>query len=363
MEFELSADQRALAEAAADLLEGMASSERVRALVGPGTGEEGGAGQDLAEPLDRELWRAMADQGWLGIEVPESEGGLGLGMVEVAVLCEQLGRRVAPAPFVPNVLCVGALGVACRDDEVSEAVRDELGPFVESLSEGRAIGCVAFADRSVTARSDGDRWLLTGRPEPTQYAPVADVAVVVAEDAVYALSFAGSERPPQQPSMDRTRPLGWLTFDATPAWRLGGPEVSALLADRAATACAAQLLGASERALEMSVEYAKVRRQFGHPIGSFQAVKHRLADALVDVEAMRSSAYYAAWCLASGDRDASVAASMAKAWCSDASRRVMASAMQVHGGIGFTWEYDLHLYVKRAQLDATSFGSASFHRD
>jgi alkylation response protein AidB-like acyl-CoA dehydrogenase len=163
--------------------------------------------------------------------------------------------------------------------------------------------------------------------------------------------------------MDRTRPLAWLDLDATPAWRIGGPDAAALLLDRAATAASAQLLGSSERALEMSVEYAKDRRQFGHPIGSFQAVKHRLADALVDVEAMRSSVYYAAWCLASDDPDASLAASMAKAWCSDASRRVTTSAMQVHGGIGFTWEYDLHLYVKRAQLDATGFGSASFHRD
>jgi alkylation response protein AidB-like acyl-CoA dehydrogenase len=362
MEFELSSDQHALAEAAADLLEGMASSERVRALVGPGTAGDG-AGADLAEPFDPDLWRAMAEQGWLGIEVPESEGGLGLGMVEVAVLCEQLGRRVAPAPFVPTVLCLGALDAAGRDDEVSQEVVGELGHFAEMLSEGRGIGCVAWADSTLTARSERGRWLLTGRPEPTQYASVADIAVVATDEAVYAQILGEGKRPPHEASMDRTRPLGWLTFDSTPVWRIGGADAAGRLLDRAATAAAAQLLGASERALEMSVEYAKVRRQFGHPIGSFQAVKHRLADALVDVEAMRSSAYYAAWCVATGDPETSVASSMAKAWCSDASRRVMASAMQAHGGIGFTWEYDLHLYVKRAQLDASSFGSAAFHRD
>ncbi len=362
MEFELSADQRALAEAAADLLEGMAAGERVRAVVGPGTDGDG-APRAAVEPFDRELWQAMAEQGWLGVELPEEAGGLGLGMVEVAVLCEQLARRVAPAPFVPTVLCLGALETARRDDELPSRVREELASWIAALSEGRSIGCVAWADGSTTARSEGDRWLLDGRPEPVQYASVADLAVVATDDGVYALPLGDAERPPSQPSMDRTRPLAWLPLDATPAWRIGGLGAASLVLDRAATAASAQLLGASERALEMSVEYAKVRRQFGHPIGSFQAVKHRLADALVDVEAMRSSAYYAAWCLGSGDPDASLAASMAKAWCSDASRRVMATAMQVHGGIGFTWEYDLHLYLKRAQLDASTNGSAAFHRD
>jgi alkylation response protein AidB-like acyl-CoA dehydrogenase len=123
------------------------------------------------------------------------------------------------------------------------------------------------------------------------------------------------------------------------------------------------MLGAADRVLSMTVEYAKDRVQFGKPIGSFQAVKHMLADALVDVEGMRSTVYYAAWCVAADDRDRSLSASMAKAWCSDASRRVMGTGLQVHGGIGFTWEHDMHLYVKRAQLDQVSFGDAAFHRD
>jgi alkylation response protein AidB-like acyl-CoA dehydrogenase len=123
------------------------------------------------------------------------------------------------------------------------------------------------------------------------------------------------------------------------------------------------MLGAADRVLAMSVDYAKERQQFGRPIGSFQAVKHRCADMLVDVEGMRSSAYYAAWCIGAGHADASIAASTAKVWCSDASRRVMASGLQVHGGIGFTWEHDLHLYLKRAQLDQLRFGDAVFHRD
>jgi alkylation response protein AidB-like acyl-CoA dehydrogenase len=123
------------------------------------------------------------------------------------------------------------------------------------------------------------------------------------------------------------------------------------------------MLGGALRVLDLSVEYAKDRVQFGRPIGSFQAVKHRCADMLVDVEGMRSTTYWAAWCLAAGDPEASIAASTAKVWCVDASKRVMASALQVHGGIGFTWEHDLHLFLKRAQLDQLSFGDAPFHRE
>jgi alkylation response protein AidB-like acyl-CoA dehydrogenase len=123
------------------------------------------------------------------------------------------------------------------------------------------------------------------------------------------------------------------------------------------------MLGGAARVLELAVDYAKDRVQFGRPIGSFQAVKHRCADMLVDVEGMRSTSYWAAWCIGAADPDASIAASTAKVWCSDASKRVMASALQVHGGIGFTWEHDLHLYLKRAQLDQLSFGDASYHRE
>ena len=189
------------------------------------------------------------------------------------------------------------------------------------------------------------------------------MAVVVAAGGVYAVDLRSEGRPDPVPAMDRTRELGVLAFDGTPARPLGGHDAVALLLDRAATLASAEMLGAADRVLSMTVEYAKDRVQFGKPIGSFQAVKHMLADALVDVEGMRSTVYYAAWCAAAGDPDRSLAASMAKAWCSDASRRVMAAGLQVHGGIGFTWEHDMHLFVKRAQLDQVSFGDAAFHRD
>jgi alkylation response protein AidB-like acyl-CoA dehydrogenase len=169
-------------------------------------------------------------------------------------------------------------------------------------------------------------------------------------------------RPSAEAAMDLTRPIAWLELDRVDAWRIGGSDTVTALLDRGATATALEMLGGASRAMEMAVEYAKERVQFGRPIGSFQAVKHRCADMLVDGEGMRSTAYWAAWCLGADDPDQSIAASTAKAWGSDASKRVMASALQVHGGIGFTWEHDLHLFLKRAQLDQLSFGDAVEHR-
>jgi len=163
--------------------------------------------------------------------------------------------------------------------------------------------------------------------------------------------------------MDGTRVLSWLTFDGAPATYLGGESLATEIVDRGAVGASAEMLGGADRVLEMAVQYAKDRVQFGQPIGSFQAIKHRCADMVVDVEGMRSATWYAAWALSAGDPDASAAASTAKVWSSDAAKRVMASGLQVHGGIGFTWEHDLHLYMKRSQFDRLSYGDAVFHRE
>jgi alkylation response protein AidB-like acyl-CoA dehydrogenase len=382
VDFDLSADQLALRDAAAALLDRFAGHDALRARVGDGVvvgtlpgapGEDEGAPHDgtpaagVPRGYDATVWSAMADQGWLALEVPEDEGGLGLGAVEVAVLCEQLGRRLVAAPYLPSVLVLGALsGEEARADSGTKEWR-------EALAEGTAVGCVAFAPRpgqvsvsvsgSDSDSGSGGAVRLTGRTGPALYAPSADVAVVVTDRGLYAVDQQTEGRPEPVAAMDRTRELGELALDGTPARHLGGPEAATLLLDRAAALTSAEMLGAADSVLTMAVGYAKDRVQFGKPIGSFQAVKHMLADALVDVEGMRSTVYYAAWCAAAGDEDRSVSASMAKAWCSDASRRVMACGLQVHGGIGFTWEHDMHLYLKRAQLDQVSFGDAAFHRD
>ncbi|HUF85376.1 MAG TPA: acyl-CoA dehydrogenase family protein [Acidimicrobiia bacterium] len=344
MNFDLSDDQLALRAGARELLDGLASTTQVRAVMDAGGG------------FDAQLWKAMVEQGWAGVDVPEDQGGLGLGTVEVAVLLEEVGRHAAPAPFASTVLALGALVGSARSDDV------------DRLLSGEAIGCVAWSARTgaVSAEGGGDQWQLRGRPDPVPYAPSASVAVVVAEGpdgpGLFAVDLDAIGVPPREPAMDQTRELGWLELDGAPATRIGDADAVEALLDRGAAYASAEMLGGADRAMDMAVEYAKERVQFDRPIGSFQAIKHRCADMLVDVEGMRSCAYWAAWCIGAGDSDASVSASTAKIWCSDASRRVMASALQVHGGIGFTWEHDLHLFLKRAQLDQLTFGDASFHR-
>jgi alkylation response protein AidB-like acyl-CoA dehydrogenase len=369
VDFDLSADQQALRDAAAALLEGKAGHDALRARVGtgaivgtlPGAGEASAAATtDAPHGYDVAAWDAMAEQGWLAIELPEDEGGLGLGLVEVAVLCEELGRRLVAAPFLPSVVALGAL--SDHDARATAATKE----WREALSAGSAIGCTVFAPpgRIAVAESSPEGEVrLRGEAPPAPYAPSADVAVLVCDDGTYAIDLRATGHPEPLAVMDRTRELGTLRFDGTPALRLGGADAATRALDRAATLVSAEMLGAADHVLTMSVEYAKDRVQFGKPIGSFQAVKHMLADALVDVEGMRSTVYYAAWCAAADDPERSLAASMAKAWCCDASRRVMGTGLQVHGGIGFTWEHDMHLYVKRAQLDQVSYGDASFHRD
>ena len=323
MDFELSDDQRALQDAAADLLGSLSTTEQVRAMA------------TKEEAYDSGLWKAMVDQGWTGVERPEAQGGLGLGMVEAAVLAEQVGAHLAPAPIVENLLAVAAL-----------VNTDAADTWIERLVTGDAVACVAW------------------RPDiPVAYAPIADLAVVIDREEVKLVDRAGGPTIEREPAMDLTRPLGWLRLDMSKATRIGGTAEAVHLLDRGATLYAAALLGGAARVLDMATEYAKERVQFGKPIGSFQAVKHRCADMLVDVEGMRSTAYWAAWCLSAQDKEASIASSTAKTWCSDAARRVMASGLQVHGGIGFTWEHDLHLFVKRSQLDQINFGDGAYHRE
>ncbi len=361
MDFELSDDQRALQDAATSLLDDRCPVSRVRQVA------------DQTGQLDDLLWAAMAEQGWLAVELPEVVGGLGLGLVETVVLCEQVGRHLAPVPFLGTVLTGVAL-VAALDDGVIEPTT-ALGEvavesWIEQLGAGDAVGAVAWSRRpgAVTARRDvGGGWTLSGRTDLVVYGPSADLVVVFAEaegsPALFALAPLGPERPTAEPAMDRTRSVGWLSLDDRRALRLGGADRAGDLLDRAATATSAEMLGAADRVLEMTVAYAKDRVQFGRPIGGFQAVKHRCADMLVDVEGMRSATYYAAWAVGAADPDARAAASVAKVWCSDAARRVMASGLQVHGGIGFTWEHDLHLFLKRSQLDQMAFGDAGLHRE
>ena len=328
VDFDLSADQVALRDAAAALLDDRCDMAAVRRAC-----DSGG--------FDADLWAAMVEQGWTGIAVPEPLGGIGLGTVEAAVLLEQTGAHLAPVPLLQQLAALAVLAD---------------GPWGERLLSGEAVACVA---RTPLARAgDGS---VSGRPEPVIYGARADVLVAPSGDELVAVDLAGVARSPE-PAMDQTRELAWIHLDAAPAVTAGGEEEAAAHLDRGAVFHSAEMLGGAETVMNLAVEYAKVREQFGRPIGSFQAVKHRCADMLVDVEGMRSAAYHAAWALGAGGSDAAAAAATAKIWCSDAAVRVAESALQVHGGIGFTWEVDVHLYLKRAQLDGVSFGDARHHR-
>lgn len=345
MDFELSDDQVALRDAARDLLDDEASATRVRATF------------DATAAPDGRCWAQIVEQGWLAVEVPEADGGLGMGAVEVAVLAEEVGRHAAPVPFVSCVLARAALAAAGD-------VR------ADAIVSGDAVGSVAWWNEknAVSAAREGDRWVLSGRPDPVPWAPIASVCVIAARDGgdlgLYAVDLDATGRPGAEPAMDRTRSTGWVHLDRTAAERIGDADaVERYVVDRGAVFTAAELLGGADTAMSMAVDYAKERVQFNRPIGSFQAVKHRCADMLVDVEGMRSTVYWAAWALAADDADQSVAASTAKTWCSDAAKRVMASSLQVHGGIGFTWEHDLHFFMKRSQLEQLRFGDAGHHRD
>ena len=252
MDFELNDDQQALRDAARELLDGRSSSAQVRATF------------EAEAPWDAELWKAMVDQGWTGIAVAEDAGGVGLGWVEVAVLLEEVGAHVAPAPILQQIVALDALTAT---------------PWAEPLLAGDVIACVAAS----------------GAREVVPYAPSAEVAVCVRGNELVA--FVPSSA--REPAMDVTREVGWLDPSAaTDVTVLGGVDTVSAFVDRGAMAYAAELLGGAQRLLDLSVEYAKDRVQFDKPIGSFQAVKHRLADMLVDVEGMRSAVYYAAWCIA-----------------------------------------------------------------
>jgi alkylation response protein AidB-like acyl-CoA dehydrogenase len=327
VDFDFSAEQNDLREAARALLERYGSRAAVRHIVGDPS--VAGAERPSDHSFDRALWGHLAAQGWLGIELPAEVGGTGLGTVESCILAEEVGRAMAPVPFLPTVLAATALHRAGETEESAHLV------------DGSHIGCVAFED------------------QPAVAAPIADVVIRARGDRLEVVDV-GAVR--HEPAMDRTRPVGWIDADA-PGRALGDADAVADLVDRAAVGTAAQMLGGAVAMLELATDYAKTREQFGRPIGSFQAVKHHCADMVVDVECMRSALWWAAWSVQEGEPDASIAASSAKAWCAAAGVRVIETALQVFGGIGFTWEHDAHLYLKRAQLDALTFGGARAHRD
>lgn len=323
MNFDFSDDQQAIKRTAHDLLERRFKPERLRELA------EG-------EAYDDEVWGELCELGWPGIFLAEADGGQDLGTVELAILGEELGYALAPVPFLSNA----AAGLVLA--EAGSAEQKER--WLPGIASGEARGTVGVV-------SNGEAGLV---PD----AESAQLIVLLDGDSGTLIEAGSADVEPFQ-TIDLTRRFGRVRADGgEPLAGDPGPA-----RDRIAVAMAAELVGVAQRAMEMAVEYARERKQFGRPIGSYQAVSHPCAQMLLEVESARSITYYAAWTAESEPESLALAASMAKAYASDAGWRVSAASLQVHGGIGFTWEHDLQFFLKRARTDGQLFGSASEHRE
>jgi alkylation response protein AidB-like acyl-CoA dehydrogenase len=325
---------------------------------------------------DPAVWRQMAGQlGLQGIAVPEEYEGAGFGYLELGIVFEEMGRALLCAPYLSTVALAAEALLQCDD----EAARKDLLP---GLATGRAIGTLAVLEQPgrwdeagvrTRAHRSGAGWVLDGTKRHVPDGHIADLIMVAARTpagvGLFAVAGAapGLRRVPV-PTLDQTRKQAHLEFAETPARLVGdsggGWPVIRRVLDTAAILLAAEQVGGACRAVEMAADYARLRVQFGRPIGSFQAVKHLCADMLTETEAARSAAYYGLWALASDALDdLPVAASVAKVYCSETYSKIASDAIQVHGGIGFTWEHPAHLYFKRARSSEAMLGTPAYHRD
>ncbi len=360
-----------------DMLYGEAENElrgAVRALLDDRSGwPEVLARTETPETYDTALWRVLAAEiGCAGLLIPEASGGAGASYREAAVVAEETGRAVAPVPFLGSAVVATAALRAAGDDELLARLADGSNTAVLAVPFGHSPGTRPEPTVRVGGHRPGDSGShrLTGGVTGVADALPADVLLVPADGVPYGLyavrpGDAGMSVTPVV-SLDMTRQLADVSLDGVPARRVAAGEtaeraVAAALSAGAAMA-ASELLGTAERCLEMTVAYLKERRQFGRPVGSFQALKHRAADLWVAVAQARAAARYAAACLADGDPDADVATALAKAACSDVAVRAAQECVQLHGGIGFTWEHPAHLYLKRAKSASIGFGTADWHR-
>ncbi|GAA2150772.1 acyl-CoA dehydrogenase family protein [Kitasatospora kazusensis] len=321
---------------------------------------------ESAEPYDLALWRALAaDLGAAGLQVPEEYGGAGAGLRETAVVLEELGRSAAPVPFLGSAVLATTVLLACGAVELLPSVA--AGTTTAALAVPLSTAPGGAFPGGVRAAADGT---LTGRVTSVADASAAGLLLVPAVGAdgpgLYAVESTAA-RIVRRTSLDLTRPLSDVTLEAAPARRLAGPETAPAALDRAlltgAGLLASEQLGIAEWCLATTVAYLKERRQFARPLGSFQALKHRLADLWLDTVGARAAARYAADALAGGSPDAAVAVAVAQAHCGALAVRAAEECVQLHGGIGMTWEHPAHLYLKRAKADQLALGTPGRHRN
>jgi alkylation response protein AidB-like acyl-CoA dehydrogenase len=324
MDFGFTDDQREIQRTARDLLAGRASAAHVREHA-------------EARTTDEVLWKELSELGWPGIAVSEEYGGQGLGQIELSILCEELGRALAPVPFLGSAMAASVIEHG--------GSRELCERWLPGLASGELVGALG-------ASVDGSAELVIGAPD-------AQVIVLVeADGSARALAAEDAELTPID-SIDPTRSAARVSVPDGAGEALG--DACAGLG-RALVSVSSELVGVCDRALSMTVEYVKDRKQFGVPVGSYQAVSHRCAQMLLDTEQARSTAAFAAWTADADPERLAEASAMAKAAASDAGREVTAAAIQMHGGIGFTWEADVHWLFKRAQLDAALLAGAERHR-
>ncbi|MGH9291471.1 MAG: acyl-CoA dehydrogenase family protein [Acidimicrobiales bacterium] len=363
MNFGFSEEQDELRRAVRRFLEDKSPSAEVRRLM------------ETTEGYDPSAWSQMASQlGLQSLIIPEAYGGSGFGYLELVVVVEEMGRALLCAPYFSTVALAANTLLHCGD----EAAKSE---YLPKIASGELVATLAYTEPpgrwdlggiELEAAAAGGRWSLSGTKSFVIDGHVADLVLVAArtERGVSLFAVRGEAaglRRTALSTMDQTRKQARLDFSGTEGVLVGeeggaGPVLERTL-DLAAVALAAEQVGGAQRVLEMSVEYAKTRIQFGRPIGSFQAIKHKCADMLLEVEAAKSAAYYAGWAAAESNDELPVTACLAKAYCSEAYFHAAAENIQIHGGIGFTWEHDAHLYFKRAKSSELLLGDPAHHRE
>jgi len=368
MNFAFSEEQEQLREAVRKFMEAKSPSSEVRRLM------------ETTEGYDEAVWKQMAQElGLQSLHLPEAHGGQGYTFVELGIVLEEMGRVLLCAPYFSTV-------VLAADAIMNAGTDAQQGELLPGIASGETIAALAFTEPNgrwdasgitMEASGTGDDYQLSGTKMFVIDGHTANTIITVArltgtsgEDGISFFAVdgdaSGLTRTPLA-TMDQTRKQARLDFADVAARPLGEPGAGwAALSktlDQAAVGLSNEMVGGAQKVLEMSVDYAKVRVQFGRPIGSFQAIKHKCADMLLEVESAKSAAYYAAWAAAEDNEELPVVASLAKAYCSDAYFHAAAENIQIHGGIGFTWEHDAHLYFKRAKSSEILLGDATYHRE
>ncbi|MDT7570417.1 MAG: hypothetical protein QOE05_591 [Actinomycetota bacterium] len=353
MEFALSDEQRALQDAVRSYLRDRFGPTQVRAVYDDPAGD--------GNP--DELWKAIGEQGWLAVLVPEEHDGMGLGMLDASIVARAFGAGTVPTPWLGTVLAAEAVRLAGSAEQQKS--------WLPRLASGEVRGAVAIhrpgsSPIPANAPAGSANGTLSAKLDLVEYAGVADVLVVAATDGLYLVDpKASGVRITQCEALDRTTRLFTVELDGVAGEKLEGssPEVLQDLIDRAAVLVANDLVGIARKAITETVEYDKTRVQFGKPVGSFQAIKHDLADLHVMITMAEHAATYAAYAIDADLPDKTIAVSIAKSKAADTARKATSDMIQYHGGIGYTWEHDAHFYFKRAKRLEYAYGDAAQHRE